>query len=72
MAIKYPGMKRPAKVPPTPLIALAIAVVGTAAIAFNLRPDRHSETMTSAAATALSAREAGATVSPTDNVVMGP
>jgi hypothetical protein len=47
-------------------------VTGVAVIAFNLRPDRHGETMISTATTASSARAAGATVSPTDDVVMGP
>ena len=72
MAIKYRAMKRPIRVPSPPLIALAIAVIGIAIIAFSLRPDRHGETMTSATTTALSARAAGATVSPTDDAVMGP
>ena len=54
------------------MIALAVAVIGIAVIAFNLRPDRHGETMSSVAKTDLSARAAGATVSPTDDAIMGP
>lgn len=65
-------MKKPAKLPPPPVIALAIAVIGVAVIAFNLRPGPPVETMTSAAETASSAHAAGATVSPTDDVVMAP
>jgi hypothetical protein len=71
-AITYVGMKRLAKLPPPPVIALAVAAVGIAVIAFNLRPDRHGETMSSVTKTDLSARAAGATVSPTDDAIMGP
>ncbi len=65
-------MNSPTKVPAAPVIALAIALAGVTVIAFNLRPSQHDETMASAAATALSAQAAGATVSPTDDVVMAP
>jgi hypothetical protein len=71
-AITYMEMNMPTKVPPPPVIALAVAAVGIAVIAFNLRPDRHGETMSSVAKTDLSARAAGATVSPTDDAIMGP
>jgi hypothetical protein len=65
-------MTKLTRVPPPPVIALAIALAGVAVIAFNLRPDRHGETMTSIVTTDSSARAAGATVSPTDDAVMAP
>jgi hypothetical protein len=65
-------MKKLNMVPPPPAIALAIAIIGIGVIAFNLRQARQGETMSSAATTALSARAAGATVSPTDDAVMAP
>lgn len=69
---QIPAMKRPARVPQPPVIALVVAIIGVVVIAFNLRPDRHGETMTSAATTTSSAQAAGATVSPTDDAVMAP